>query len=258
MKMFSLEGKVAMVTGASRGLGSEIAKAFAEAGARVILVARDRAKLKSVADAIQRSGQRADVEVIDLANERDVVSAIERIKGNYGSPDILVNNAGSMPRMPLLESTSDAWDEAYNVNVKSVYILCREVSRTMIDRGWGRIVNVTSYTAVVGRDNLQAYSSSKAALAGLTRSLACELGVHGITVNNISPGLFMTDMAVSFKDNPTALNKYRGLIALARPGEPREIAGAALFLASDAGSYVTGTTIDVDGGVAHVMPVRYP
>jgi len=258
MQMFSLEGQVALVTGASRGLGKAIAGAFAEAGARVILAARDGHKLADVSKSIRDQGGQAEIEVFDLADEDAVVAAIGRINQRHGVPHILVNNAAAMPRMPFLDSSLADWDEAQRTNLRAPYLLCREVARGMIERNQGgRIINITSYAGLVGRDNIQAYAASKAGLAGLTRSLACELGPHGITVNNISPGLFMTDLSVSLRTTPVVMDKYRGLIALARPGEPHEIAGAALFLASSAGSYVTGTTIDVDGGIANTMPVRY-
>ena len=257
MEMFSLVGKVALVTGASRGLGRVIAETLAKAGARVVLAARDEGKLADVAGSIRSAGGSADTEAFDMNDEVAVAAAIGRISARHGSPHILVNNAGISPRELLLKSTLETWDEAHRVNARSAYLLCREVARGMIERREGRIINVTSYVADLGRDGFQAYSSSKAAMSGLTRSLACELGPFGITVNNIAPGLFFTDMGRPVQDNPVVHDKYREVIALGRAGNPSEIGGAALFLASSAGSYVTGTTIEVDGGVANVMPVRF-
>jgi gluconate 5-dehydrogenase len=255
--LFRVDGKVALVTGASRGLGLVIARTLADAGALVVLAARDGAKLEAAALDIRRSGARAEFEAFDLLDENAVLAAVSRMTARHGAPHILVNNAGTSPNQSLVKSTLDVWDRTHNVNVRSAYILSREVARGMIERRDGRIINITSYTATVGRDRFPAYASSKGALAALTRTMAAELGRHNITVNNISPGLFMTDMADPMKANPSIYAAYRNAIALGRGGEPEEIGGAVLFLASRAGSYVTGATIDVDGGMANATPIHF-
>jgi len=257
MKMFSLAGKTALVTGASRGLGEAIALALAEAGARVVIVARDRAALDGVAKRIRDAGGQAAVEVLDLADGAYVERDVAGIFARQERIDILVCNAGLMPRADLAKQTLADWDAAQQVNLRSTYVLCREASRGMIERRWGRIINVSSYCATVGRTGLEAYSASKAGVEGLTRSLACDLGPHGVTANSISPGLFMTDMAAPLVNNPSIMKLYENAIALARAGRPEEITGAVVFYASEAASYVTGTTLDVDGGVKSVMPMHF-
>lgn len=257
MKLFSLKDRVALVTGASRGLGRAIAAALAEAGATVVLAARDRAKLEESAQAIRAAGGKADIEAFDLADEAAVSAAVPAIVKRHGRLDILVNNAGMMPRTPLAQSTLKDWDETHTVNLRSTYLLCREASRPMVAQKSGRIINVSSYTATIGRDGLQAYSASKSGVEGLTRSLACELGPQGITVNAISPGLFLTDMSAALVRNPPILKMYENVIALARGGKPEEMGGVVVFLASEAASYVTGVTLDVDGGVNNVMPMHF-
>lgn len=255
--MFRLDGKVALVTGASRGLGLAIARSFAAAGATVVLAARDEAKLREAVADIEAAGGQAGFEPFDMNDEQAVLAAFGRVVERFGAPHILVNNAGLSPRPGLFESTMETWEEVMRTNLRSVFLLCREAARGMIPRKDGRIINVTSYMATVGRDRGAAYSASKGGLAALTRSLAGDLGRYNITVNAISPGLFMTDMSAPVKENPLVLKRFNERIALGRPGEPHEVAGAALFLASTAGSYVTGASIDVDGGVANVTPISF-
>jgi gluconate 5-dehydrogenase len=196
------------------------------------------------------------VEAFDLADAGAVSAAIAAILARRGRLDILLNNAAVMPRGPLDQATLEAFDEAFQVNLRSAYVLCREAARPMVERRSGRIINVTSYVATVGRDGLHAYTVTKAGLAGLTRSLACELGPHNVTANAISPGFFLTDMAAAIRDDPAIRKVFEDSIALARAGRPEEIGGVAVFLASDASSFITGTTIDVDGGVANVRPMH--
>ena len=253
MKMFSLDGRVAMVTGASRGLGLAMAQALAAAGAHVVLAARDAARLNEVAQAIRQAGGSADVEAFDLLDEAAVVAAVPRVIARHGRLDILLNNAGICLWGGLLESTTESWRRTLDTNLTAVYLLAREAARPMIVQRTGRIINIGSYVSVIGRERLTAYVASKHGLAGLTKSLAGELGRHGITCNGIAPGFFQTEMAAPILDDPTRARIFTDAIAMGRWGRPDELAGAAVFLASDAASYVNGHMLHVDGGVAEVL-----
>jgi len=253
MNVFSLEGRVALVTGASRGLGLAMAQALASAGAHVVLAARDERRLAEVAEGIRRAGGRADIEAFDLLDETAVVAAVPRIVARRGRLDILLNNAGICLWSGLLESTLDVWRRTIDTNLTAVYLLAREAARHMISQRSGRIINIGSYVSVIGRERLTAYVASKHGLAGLTKSLAGELGRHNITCNGIAPGFFQTEMAAPVLNDPARAKIFTDAIAMGRWGRPEELAGAAVFLASDAASYVNGQMLHVDGGVAEVL-----
>jgi gluconate 5-dehydrogenase len=253
MNLFSLEGRVALVTGASRGLGLAMARALAAAGAHVVLAARDESRLDAAAQEIRRSGGLADVEAFDLLDEAAVVAAMQRIVARFGRLDILLNNAGICLWSGLLESTLVDWRRTMDTNLTAVYLLAREAARAMVARRHGRIVNVGSYVSVIGRERLAAYVASKHGLAGLTKSLAGELGRHGVTCNGIAPGFFETEMAAPILGDPARARIFTDAIAMGRWGRPDELAGAVVFLASDAASYVNGHMLHVDGGVADVL-----
>jgi gluconate 5-dehydrogenase len=251
--MFSLKGRVALVTGASRGLGRAMAQALAAAGAHVVLAARDVSKLNEVAEHIRRTGGSADVEAFDLLDETAVVAAVPRIVARLGRLDILLNNAGICLWGGLLESTTESWRRTLDTNLTAVYLLAREAARPMIVQRSGRIINIGSYVSVIGRERLTAYVASKHGLAGLTKSLAGELGRHNITCNGIAPGFFETEMAAPVLGDPARAKIFTDAIAMGRWGRPEELAGAAVFLASDAASYINGHMLHVDGGVAEVL-----
>ena len=253
MNLFSLEGRIALVTGASRGLGLAMARALSVAGAHVVLAARDASRLDAAAQDIRRNGGRADVEVFDLLDEAAVVAAVQRIVARFGRLDILLNNAGICLWSGLPESTLADWRRTMDTNLTAAYLLAREAARTMVARRHGRIVNVGSYVSVIGRERLAAYVASKHGLAGLTKSLAGELGRHGVTCNGIAPGFFETEMAAPILGDPARARIFTEAIAMGRWGRPDELAGAAVFLASDAASYVNGHMLHVDGGVADVL-----
>ena len=245
-----------MVTGASRGLGRSIANAVARAGATVVLTARDTALLEEVATEIRQQGHDAHVDAFDLLDEQQVVSAVPRIVDRFKRLDILINNAGIYITSKLLDSTLDLWHRTMDTNLTAAYLLAREAARVMIPQKSGRIINVGSYCSVLGRERMQAYAASKHGLAGLTKSLAGELGRHGITCNAIAPGYFATDMTDRVADDEALIQAFTNAIALNRFGRPEEISGAAVFLASDAASYVNGHILHVDGGVANVVCIR--
>lgn len=251
--IFSLQGKVALVTGASRGLGRTMAEGLAAFGATVVLAARDTNKLQEVADDLRNKGYKADIEAFDLLDEKAVVAAVPNVLKRHGKLDILLNNAGLSIWSPLLDSTLDIWNQVMGVNLTSLYLLCREAARPMVAQKSGRIINVSSYVAFVGRERLTAYVASKRGVTGLTQSMAGELGRHNVTVNGIAPGFFVTDMSEPVRRDPEKMKIFTNAIAMERWGQPEELVGAAVYLSSDASSYVNGNTIHVDGGVVNAL-----
>lgn len=255
MSPFSLAGKIALVTGASRGLGKAMAEGFANAGATVVLAARDALALERVAQQLRERGGLADVLAFDLTDEQAVVDAVPETVKRHGRLDILLNNAGICVWSALADSTLDVWRQTFDVNLTATYLLCREAARPMVTQRAGRIINVGSYVSVLGRERLQAYVASKHGVAGLTRSLAGELGRHGVTCNAICPGLFLTEMAEPVLRDPQRMKAFTSVIAMERWGQAEELQGPAVFLASDAASYVNGHLLHVDGGVADVLSI---
>ena len=251
--MFSLKGRRAMVTGASRGLGRAIALGMAEAGADLVLAARDRAKLEEVAAEVRALGRDAQIVTFELSNLAEVEAAAKTLRNEGPQIDILVNNGAIAGWAPLPDSTIDHWQNMFDVNVASMYLLCRELSAGMVERGWGRIINFGSYVAQTGRPNLSAYTASKHAVLGLTRSVAAEMAPHGVTCNAIAPGFFDTDMAAPTVGHPQRAKIFRDAIAIGRFGDPQEMVGPAVFLASNAAGYITGHMLPVDGGVANIL-----
>lgn len=252
-ELFSLAGRTALVTGATRGLGRAIALGMAQAGANLILAARDAAKLKEAAGEIIAMDRKAEICPFDLADLASVEAAIAELLAAGAKIDILVNNGAIAGWGSLSDSTLAQWQAMFDVNVSSMYLLCREASRGMVERGWGRIINFASYVSQTGRPNLSAYTASKHAALGLTRAVAAELAPHGVTCNAIAPGFFDTDMAAPTVGNPQRAKIFKDAIAMGRFGDPSEIVGPALFLASEASSYVTGHMLHVDGGVGGIL-----
>jgi gluconate 5-dehydrogenase len=230
-----------------------MAEALAKAGATVVLAARNETQLATVAVEIQQAGGEAHCEAFDLTDESAVTAVVPSILRRFGRLDILLNNAGMCIWSEFLSSSTEVWRRTLETNLTAPYLLAREAARPMIAQRWGRIINIGSYVSVLGRERLQAYVASKHGIAGLTKSLAGELGRHGITCNAIAPGFFLTDMAEPVTRDSRRMQVFTDCIALARWGRPEELGGAAVFLASEAGSYVNGHVLHVDGGVADVL-----
>ena len=245
----SLQGKTALVTGSSKGLGKAMALALAGAGANVALVSRDKAKLSAVAAEIRESGGLASVFVADVAEESQVDRLRDDVAATLGpSVHILINNAGINIRKPITEFTLAEWRSVLDTNLTSVFLLCRAFVPMMKGLGYGRILNLTSIMSHVSLPGRTAYSASKTGLLGLTRSLALELAAEKITVNGISPGVYNTEMNAPLMQNPELSAQFLSKIPVGRFGQPAEIGQLALFLCSDEAGFITGTDIVIDGG----------
>ena len=250
LELFSLKDRVALVTGASRGLGRPMAEGLARCGAHVVLVARDAARLAEVQAAIEAEGGKASVLAVDLADEAAVREGIRRVGADLGRLDICVNNAGIINWQPLLDSDVADFERIMATNVRATFVVSQECAALMRAGGrGGRIINISSILGTIGRAKLHAYCASKSAIVGLTRSLAAELGKDGVRVNAIGPGLIETRInAEARAKNPDMVANVMRHTPLNRAGRPEDIAGPAVFLASDMSSYVTGCIIMADGG----------
>lgn len=243
---FSLAGKTALVTGAARGLGWEIARAMAQAGAAVLLNGRDAASLAARVDTLSGEGLTALAAPFDVS-DRTVSDAW--IGGFDGPIDILVNNVGMRHRKPVAETPPEAFADMLDVNLTSAFALARRIAPDMAARGGGAIVNVTSIAGPFARAGDVAYTAAKGGLEALTRALAVELGPDGVRCNGIAPGYFATETNRTMVDDPATNEFLQGRVPLRRWGQPPEIAGAAVFLASPAASYINGQIVIVDGGM---------
>lgn len=253
MSLFDLTGKVAVITGASSGLGADAARAYAAQGADVALLARRKEKLTEVAKEIEATGRKALAVQCDVADEESVKNAVQEVLNAFGKIDILLNNAGVAYGGSVEELTVETWDKAMDTNLKGIFLMSKYIVPGMKERKYGKIVNVASVNAIVG-DKVPAlvrhvYNASKGGVMGMTIGMAASLMQYGITVNAVGPGLFESEMTADtlFKAQDF-MNMYNALCPASRPGRRGELNGAILFLSSDASSYVAGQTIFVDGG----------
>ena len=242
-----LDGKVALVTGASRGIGRAIAKEFASQGAKVALCARSVDALQAVADEIAAAGGCAQPFALDVSSADGVRAVVEAVTEHFGRLDILINNAGITRDGLIARMKDDAWEEVLNTNLRGAFYLTRAAAKIMMRQRCGKIVNISSVVGLTGNPGQANYAASKAGLIGMTRSVAKELGSRNIQVNAIAPGFIVTDMTDSLPEAWKA--KLLEQIPLGRLGQPEEIAKAALFLASDWSDYVTGQVLAVCGGL---------
>lgn len=255
--MFNLNNKVAVVTGASSGLGKRASLALANEGAQVILLARRVEKLEEIVEEITKKNKKAEAIACDVTNEENIKTVIEKIINKYGKIDILFNNAGVAVRGGVVELTQEDWDKSFNTNAKGIYLVSKYVVPHMIKNKYGKIINTASINAMIAdkADTFirHSYNASKAAVVGLTKGMAASYGKYNITVNAIAPGLFETEMTENtlFKSEEF-LAMYSNMVPLSRPAHKEELNGTVLYLASDASSYVTGQLIAVDGGLTIV------
>jgi len=247
----SLTGKVALVTGGKRGIGKAIALAFAEAEASVAVCSRvvHDGHLQAVADQIKGRGQGALAIQADVTQKAEVDHMVQEVVDTFGAIDILINNAAVSIRAPLMETAEDEWNRIMNVDLKGYFLCAQAAGRRMIERKGGSIINIASRLGMKATPIMGAYSVAKAGELMLTRVLALELAKEHIRVNAIAPGIVRTEGTESLLSDPETLKRFESAIPLGRIAEPRDIVGAALFLASDVSAHITGHTMVVDGGV---------
>ena len=249
MNRFSLENRVALVTGAGRGIGKALALGLAQEGAHVVCLSRTAAEIEATAQQIRQMGRRALAVTADIAVKEQIDAAVAAAVAEFGRIDILVNNAGMNIRTPALETTEQNWDTILDTNLKGPFLMAQAVGRQMVERGYGRIVNIASVGGGVALRTGVAYGSSKAGLIHMTRILALEWAKKGVTVNAVGPWYFRTSLTEKILSDESYLNQVLGRTPMGRVGELEELVGPVVFLASDAASYVTGQALYVDGGM---------
>ncbi len=259
-ELFDLSGRVAIVTGTSRGLGQQFARALANSGADLVITSRKRESLAQFEAEISSLGRRAvplELDVRDLQSIERMAAAAEEA---YGKIDILVNNAGMNIRKPALDVTWDDWNSILDTNLRGSFFVAQSVARRMIPRGYGRIINIGSVTSVNGYAGLAPYGASRGGIKQLTMSLADDWGKHGLTVNCLAPGWFRTEQNKIMYEDKEWVEYLSDRIPVKRPGQPGDLDSAVVFLASESSRYITGQTLLVDGGIStgavRAMPKR--
>ena len=249
LRMFQLGGRIALVTGSSAGIGFAIARALGHAGAILVVNGRDRQRLAGAAAALQAEGLEVRQQVFDVTDRDAVLAAVDAIEREVGPIDILVNNAGMQRRGPLEDYEPATWQELMRTNLDSVFFVGQAVARRMIPRRRGRIINVCSVQSELGRPGIAPYTASKGAVKMLTKGMAIDWGPHGLNVNGIGPGYFATELNAALVKDEQFSSWLVGRTPSGRWGQVDELGGAAIFLASDAASFVNGHVLYVDGGV---------
>jgi len=249
--MFSLKNKVALVTGARRGIGRAIALALAEAGAKVVVTDIDEKECEAVVKEIEKLGSEGLAKKLDVTNKKEIEEVVAETIKKFGKLNILVNNAGICPFKPFLELTEEDWDKVLDINLKGYFLCAQAATKEMAKQKWGRIINIASVAMGqmgVGMANIVHYVASKGGIAGMTEAMAVELAPLGINVNAISPGVIETKMAESVISDPAAKETILKRVPKGRVGQPKDIASAVVYLASEEADYVTGAVLVVDGG----------
>jgi gluconate 5-dehydrogenase len=246
---FNLDGRVALVTGGSRGLGLAMAEALAAHGAHVVLNGRHAETLERAADHVNRAGGSASIAAFDVNDHDAATAGVAGIAKEFGRLDILINNAGINARKELTEFDTATWQRIVDTNLTSCFVLAREAARPMLKEGWGRIVSTGSVMSITSRASVPAYVAAKHGILGLTRTLGAELGPKGITANAIGPGYFRTEITEDLQQDKEFDGFVKDKTPAGRWGDPEELAGAVVLLASPAGAYINGHLLMVDGGM---------
>ncbi len=247
--LFDLAGKVAIVTGTSRGLGQYFGRALARAGADLVITSRKIESLQPFKEEIEALGRKAFPVELDVRDYNSIQQMVEAAYNEYGKIDILVNNAGCNIRKPAVEITWDDWNTVLDTNLRGSFFVAQAVAKKMIPKKYGRIINIGSVTSVFGYAGITPYCASRGGVKQMTASLADDWGIHGITVNCLAPGWFKTQQNKVLYENKEWVEYICDRIPLKRPGKPDDLDGTIVFLASDSSQYITGQTILVDGGI---------
>jgi gluconate 5-dehydrogenase len=247
--LFDLTGRIALVTGSSQGLGLAMARGLVQAGAAVVLNGRDERKLAATAEVLRSEGAKVFTAAFDVTNGEASAAAITRVEEECGAIDILVNNAGIHQRAPLISMTEEQWRAVVDTNLTSAFLVARAVAPRMIARGRGKIINICSVMSEVSRPTIANYAAAKGGLKMLTRAMAVEWAKHGLQANAIGPGYFVTDLNQALVANPEFNRWICGRTPAGRWGQPQELSGAVVFLASPASDFVNGQVLYVDGGL---------
>ena len=248
LALFDLSGKVAMVTGSTRGLGEVAALALAKAGADIAVCGRNKDDLKRVSAAVREIGKNAEGVYLDVTSADSVGQGVDQILASFEKIDILINNAGINHRVPVLEFPEDQWDAIINTNLKGYFLVSKAVVPQMLARGYGKVINMSSILGTVALPNQLAYASSKGGVDQMTKVMAIEWAKQGVRVNAIGPTYFETDLVAQIRNDPERFNFINDRTPMGRWGYPHELEGIVIFLAAEASDFITGQTIHIDGG----------